>query len=68
MDFGTGSLALGPGRFPGAARGMAEIGAAAEITGSAIYRHFESKSALPEEDRRRLRRKQRLYVEEWFTC
>jgi AcrR family transcriptional regulator len=102
---------------------MAEIGAAAGITGSGIYRHFESKSALlvalfdrvidrlledertivedvsdlgealrrllagqvefvvadrevaqvyhreinnlPEEDRRRLRRKQRLYVEEW---
>jgi AcrR family transcriptional regulator len=102
---------------------MAEIGAAAGITGSGIYRHFESKSALlvavfdrvidrlladeakivgdvsdlgealrrllagqvefvvadrevaqvyhreinnlPEEDRRRLRRKQRRYVEEW---
>lgn len=102
---------------------MAEIGAAAGITGSGIYRHFESKSAvlvdlfdrvidgllrdeqqtlnmtndpgqafdrliagqvefvvadrelaqvyhreinnLPEEDRRRLRRKQRLYLEEW---
>lgn len=102
---------------------MADIGAAAGITGSGIYRHFESKSALlvalfdrvidrlredeqkivqdisdpsaalrslvagqvefvvadrevvqvyhreinnlPEEDRRRLRRKQRLYVEEW---
>jgi AcrR family transcriptional regulator len=102
---------------------MAEIGAAAGITGSGIYRHFGSKSALvvalfdrvidglladereivqevsdlpgalrrlvagqvefavadrevvqvyhreinnlPEEDRRRLRRKQRLYVEEW---
>jgi AcrR family transcriptional regulator len=102
---------------------MAEIGAAAGITGSGIYRHFESKSALvvalfdrvidgllederkiaqdasdlpaalrrlvagqiefvvadrevaqvyhreinnlPEVDRRRLRRKQRLYVEEW---
>jgi AcrR family transcriptional regulator len=102
---------------------MAEIGAAAGITGSGIYRHFASKSALlvalfdrvidrlleeeqsivgeesdlcaalrrllagqvefvvadrevlvvyhreinnlPEEDRRRLRRKQRLYVEEW---
>lgn len=103
--------------------GMADIGAAAGVTGSAIYRHFESKSAvlvalfdrvidallsnasriveeagdesvsltllvrdqvrfaiddrevlqvymreinnLPEEDRRRLRRKQRLYLEEW---
>lgn len=103
--------------------GMAEIGAAAGVTGAAIYRHFESKSAvlvalfdrvidslldnasaildqaddlhtaltllvrdqvafaiddrevlvvymneirnLPEEDRRRLRRKQRQYVEEW---
>ena len=102
---------------------MADIGAAAGITGSGIYRHFGSKSALlvalfdraidrlleeerqivqdvsdlpsalrrliagqvefvvadrevaqvyhreisnlPEEDRRRLRRKQRLYVEEW---
>ena len=102
---------------------MADIGAAAGITGSGIYRHFDSKSALlvalfdrvidrllaeerdivederdlpralrrliagqvefvvadrevvqvyhreitnlPEEDRRRLRRKQRLYVEEW---
>jgi AcrR family transcriptional regulator len=102
---------------------MADIGAAAGITGSGIYRHFESKSAvlvalfdrvidgllrdeervvaastdlsqvllrlvdgqvefvvadrvvaqvyhheinnLPEEDRRRLRRKQRLYLEEW---
>jgi AcrR family transcriptional regulator len=102
---------------------MADIGAAAGVTGSAIYRHFESKSAvlvalfdrvidgllrdergivadvtdlpqalarliagqvefvvadrelaqvyhheihnLPEEDRRRLRRKQRLYLEEW---
>jgi AcrR family transcriptional regulator len=102
---------------------MADIGAAAGITGSGIYRHFVSKSALlvalfdrvmdrlldeeqeivaeetdlgealrrllarqvefvvadhevlvvyhreinnlPEEDRRRLRRKQRLYVEEW---
>jgi AcrR family transcriptional regulator len=103
--------------------GMADIGAAAGITGSAIYRHFDSKSALlvalfddvidvlsasttailataaddretlallvrdqvrfavdrrpllqiygreihnlPEEDRRRLRRKQRRYLEEW---
>jgi AcrR family transcriptional regulator len=102
---------------------IAEIGAAAGITGSGIYRHFESKSSvlvdlfdrvidgllrdeqqildatndlgqafdrliagqvefvvadrelaqvyhreinnLPEEDRRRLRRKQRLYLEEW---
>ncbi len=102
---------------------MSEIGAASGITGSAIYRHFDSKSAvlvalfdqiiddllrdqkhvletttdlgkaldqliagqvefvvgkrelaqvyhneinsLPEEDRRRLRRKQRLYLEEW---
>jgi len=102
---------------------MADIGSAAGITGSAIYRHFDSKSAvlvalfdrvidglladeqrivqevtdlraalltliegqvefvvgdrelaqvyhheinnLPEEDRRRLRRKQRLYLEEW---
>lgn len=102
---------------------MAEIGAASGITGSAIYRHFDSKSAvlvelfdsaidrlldeasrtvgsgmslesalrelvdgqiefvvgkrelaqvyhneihnLPEDDRRRLRRKQRLYIEEW---
>lgn len=102
---------------------MADIGAAAGITGSGIYRHFESKSAvlvalfdrvidgllreedriveevtdlraalrrlidgqvefvvsdrelaqvyhneianLPEEDRRRLRRKQRRYLEEW---
>jgi AcrR family transcriptional regulator len=102
---------------------MADIGAAAGITGSGVYRHFESKSAvlvalfdrvidgllrdeetvvqgstdldqvllrlvagqvefvvadrvvaqvyhheinnLPEEDRRRLRRKQRLYLEEW---
>lgn len=102
---------------------MAEIGAAAGITGSAIYRHFDSKSAvlvelfdsaidrliedaertmssgadlrtalreliegqiefvvgnrelaqvyhneihnLPESDSRRLRRKQRLYLEEW---
>jgi AcrR family transcriptional regulator len=102
---------------------MADIGAAAGITGSGIYRHFESKSAvlvalfdrvidgllrdeekvvaqtadlaqvllrliagqvdfvvgdrvlaqvyhheinnLPDEDRRRLRRKQRLYLEEW---
>jgi AcrR family transcriptional regulator len=103
--------------------GMTDIGAAAGITGSAIYRHFDSKSAvlvalfdrvidellsnanvlihdtaddrdvlerlvrdqvrfaieerelllvylreihnLPEEDSRRLRRKQRLYLEEW---
>jgi AcrR family transcriptional regulator len=103
--------------------GMIEIGAAAGITGSAIYRHFDGKSAvlvamfdrvidnlgheahdivaaetepretlrrlvqtqvqfvldertlaqvyhneianLPEEDRHRLRRKQRLYIEEW---
>lgn len=103
--------------------GMADIGAAAGVTGSAIYRHFDSKSAvlaavfdgvidrllgnatsiveksddestalsaliddqvsialgdrdvlqvymreinnLPDEDRRRLRRKQRLYLEEW---
>lgn len=102
---------------------MAEIGASAGITGSGIYRHFESKSAvlvalfdrvidalladsqrivheigdlraalvrliagqvefvvaarelaqvyhneihnLPDDDRRRLRRKQRMYVEEW---
>jgi AcrR family transcriptional regulator len=102
---------------------MMDLGAAAGITGSAIYRHFGSKSAvlvelfdrvidallrdaqetvlsqddlqkalshliagqvefvvadrtlaqvyhhevnnLPQEDRRRLRRKQRLYVEEW---
>jgi AcrR family transcriptional regulator len=102
---------------------MAEIGGAAGITGSGIYRHFESKSAvlvalfdrvidalladgqeivhhatdlrdalvrliagqvefvvadrnlaqvyhneihnLPDDDRRRLRRKQRMYVEEW---
>ncbi len=102
---------------------IAEIGAAAGITGSGVYRHFDSKSAvlvalfdqiiddllrdqkhvletttdlgkaldqlvagqvefvvgkrelaqvyhneinsLPEEDRRRLRRKQRLYLEEW---
>jgi AcrR family transcriptional regulator len=102
---------------------MADIGAAAGVTGSAIYRHFESKSAvlvalfdrvidgllrdeqeivthhddleealkrlidgqvefviadrvlaqvyhneihnLPKDDRRRLRRKQRLYLEEW---
>ena len=101
----------------------AELGAAAGITGSGVYRHFDSKSAvlvalfdqiiddllrdqkhvletttdlgkaldqliagqvefvvgkrelaqvyhneinsLPEEDRRRLRRKQRLYLEEW---
>jgi AcrR family transcriptional regulator len=103
---------------------MSDIGAAAGVTGSAIYRHFESKSALlvalfdrvidgllwdeqrivqevtdlrwalhqlisgqvdfvvadrelaqiyhneihnlPEDDRRRLRRKQRLYLEEWI--
>lgn len=103
--------------------GMTDIGAAAGITGSAIYRHFEGKSdvlvtmfdrviddlaggaatiaesttepllalrsliqgqirfviddrtlarvyyheiaSLPAEDRRRLRRKQRLYLEEW---
>ena len=103
--------------------GMADIGAAAGVTASAIYRHFESKSAvlaavfdsvidrllanasriveespseavalsaliedqvsialedrdvlavymreitsLPADDRRRLRRKQRLYLEEW---
>jgi len=103
--------------------GMADIGSAAGVTGSAIYRHFTSKSAvlvalfdqvidqllaeahetartdarphevlsrlvsgqvefvvtrreltqvyhneiqnLPENDRRRLRRKQRLYIEEW---
>lgn len=103
--------------------GMADIGAAAGVTGSAIYRHFKSKSAvlaavfdsaidrllsnaarivdqtadvsdaitalindqvsfaindrhvlqvymrevanLPPEDQRRLRRKQRLYLEEW---
>ena len=102
---------------------MADIGAAAGITGPAIYRHFDGKSAvlvamfdhviddlsreaseivasggdalatlrgliqtqvrfvlrdrtlaqvyhnevanLPDEDRRRLRRKQRLYIEEW---
>lgn len=102
---------------------MAEIGSAAGITGSGVYRHFDSKSAVlvalfdrviddllrdeqeilsatsdlsqallqliagqvefvvadrelarvyhneinnvPEEDRRRLRRKQRLYLEEW---
>lgn len=102
---------------------IAEIGAAAGITGSGVYRHFDSKSAvlvalfdqviddlvadekqilettpdlsraldlliggqvefvvakrelaqvyhneinnLPDEDRRRLRRKQRLYLEEW---
>jgi AcrR family transcriptional regulator len=102
---------------------IAEIGSAAGITGSGVYRHFDSKSAvlvalfdrviddllrdeqhildgttdlgraldlliagqvefvvgdrelaqvyyneinnLPEEDRRRLRRKQRLYLEEW---
>jgi AcrR family transcriptional regulator len=107
------------------ATGMAEIGAAAGITGSGIYRHFDSKSALlvalldrviddllataartveqdgdqstimrrlvrdqvrfavedrelltvyvdeirylPDADRRRLRRKQRRYVEEWVT-
>ncbi|MGD9987594.1 TetR/AcrR family transcriptional regulator [Pseudonocardia sp.] len=104
--------------------GMSAIGSAAGITGSAIYRHFDSKSAvlvalfedvidrrlrnaeiiaehaeddrevlaelitdhvcfsltnrqlmhiylreihnLPEEDRRRLRRKQRRYLEEWL--
>jgi AcrR family transcriptional regulator len=104
---------------------MADIGAAAGVTGSAIYRHFEGKSAvlvalldrilddlaeqtaavlarpadpravlgdlvagqvrfvleqrslavvfyqestyLPEVDRTRLRRKQRLYIEEWVT-
>jgi AcrR family transcriptional regulator len=103
--------------------GMADIGAAAGVTGSAIYRHFEGKSAvlvamfdrviddlstdaehivtttgdpraalrrlvhgqvmfvtndrtlaqvyhneitnLPDPDRHRLRRKQRLYIEEW---
>lgn len=103
--------------------GMADIGAAAGVTASAIYRHFDSKSAvlaavfdsvidrllanasriveesggeaealsaliddqvavaledrdvlavymreitsLPPDDRRRLRRKQRLYLEEW---
>lgn len=103
--------------------GMAEIGAAAGVSGSAIYRHFQGKSAvlvalfdrviddlareaaavgasnlapaaalraligtqirfvrddrrllqvyhnenanLPDDDRHRLRRKQRLYVEEW---
>jgi AcrR family transcriptional regulator len=103
--------------------GMAEIGAAAGVTGSAIYRHFEGKSAvlvamfdrviddlstdaeqivttitdplatlrrlvhaqvmfvvehrtlaqvyhneitnLPDADRHRLRRKQRMYIEEW---
>jgi AcrR family transcriptional regulator len=103
--------------------GMSDIGAAAGVTGSAIYRHFDGKSAvlvamfdeviddltrevddivaldgapletlqalvqtqvrfvmeqrtqaqvyhheitnLPEEDQHRLRRKQRLYVEEW---
>jgi AcrR family transcriptional regulator len=103
--------------------GMSDIGAAAGITGSAIYRHFDGKSAvlvamfdrviddlssdaaaivesggeprdtlrgligtqvrfvldertlaqvyyneitkLPEDDRHRLRRKQRLYIEEW---
>ncbi|HKP42141.1 TetR/AcrR family transcriptional regulator [Mycobacterium sp.] len=102
---------------------IAEIGAAAGITGSGVYRHFDSKSAvlvalfdrvidellrdeqkildtttdlghaldlliagqvefvvgdrelaqvyykeidnLPDDDRRRLRRKQRLYLEEW---
>lgn len=102
---------------------MSDIGAASGITGSGIYRHFDSKSAvlvelfdnaidrliedaertldsgigleqalrdlvggqiefvvgerevaqvyhneihnLPEDDRRRLRRKQRLYIEEW---
>jgi AcrR family transcriptional regulator len=105
------------------AASMAEIGSAAGITGSGVYRHFDSKSAvlvalfdrviddllrdeqkilattsdlaraldqliagqvefvvadrelaqvyhneinnLPDEDRRRLRRKQRLYLEEW---
>jgi len=105
------------------AASIAEIGAAAGITGSGVYRHFDSKSAvlvslfdqiiddllrderevldstsnlstaldlliagqvefvvgdrelaqvyykeidnLPQEDRRRLRRKQRLYLEEW---
>jgi AcrR family transcriptional regulator len=105
------------------AASIAEIGAAAGITGSGVYRHFDSKSAvlvalfeqiiddllrderevlastsnlstaldlliagqvefvigdrklaqvyyneinnLPEQDRRRLRRKQRLYLEEW---
>lgn len=104
---------------------MMDIGSAAGVTGSAIYRHFDSKSAvlvalfdrvidrlrrdqrqilrttadpatalarladvqvdfvvanrelarvyireinnLPETDRRRLRRKQRLYVEEWVA-
>lgn len=103
--------------------GMADIGAAAGVTGSAIYRHFEGKSAvlvamfdrviddlardadrivtsgtdpraalrrliraqvsfvlgertlaqvyhneitnLPDSDRHRLRRKQRMYIEEW---
>lgn len=103
--------------------GMSEIGAAAGVTGSAIYRHFDGKSAvltalfdrvidnltreaseiietttepidilrgliasqvsfaigdrtlaqvyfteihnLPDDDRHRLRRKQRLYIEEW---
>jgi AcrR family transcriptional regulator len=103
--------------------GMADIGAAAGVTGSAIYRHFEGKSAvlvamfdhviddlsrdaaeivtsdaqprvalrklvraqvefvltdrtlaqvyhneitnLPADDRHRLRRKQRMYIEEW---
>ena len=107
------------------AASMADIGSAAGVTGSAIYRHFDSKSAvlvalfdrvidrlrrdqrrilrgtpdpksalarlvhvqvefvvanrelarvyireinnLPDADRRRLRRKQRLYVEEWVT-
>ena len=107
------------------AASMADIGSAAGVTGSAIYRHFDSKSAvlvalfdrvidrlrrdqrrnlrgtpdpataltrlvdaqvefvvanrelarvyireinnLPETDRRRLRRKQRLYVEEWVA-
>lgn len=107
------------------AASMADIGSAAGVTGSAIYRHFDSKSAvlvalfdrvidrlrrdqrrilrrtpdplttlaqlvdvqvefvvanrelarvyireinnLPEADRRRLRRKQRVYVEEWVT-
>src|SRR5262249_49613042 len=107
------------------AASMADIGSAAGVTGSAIYRHFDSKSAvlvalfdrvidrlrrdqrrilrqtgapatalarlvevqvefvvanrelarvyireisnLPEADRRRLRRKQRHYVEEWVA-
>jgi AcrR family transcriptional regulator len=105
--------------------GIADIGAAAGVTGSAIYRHFDSKIAvllelldrtinrllqgaheiladtpgarealsalidqqvtfviedrelaivyytesgdLPDDDRRRLRRKQRLYLEEWVS-